>query len=70
MKNSTTKIVSENAKVRPILKSMKQGEEYSFPIIKLKTVRSQASELGAILDFHFTTRTNREDRTIIVKRVR
>lgn len=40
-----------------------------FPIERLKTVRTQASELGAIYDRVYTTTTDRVERTIEVKRV-
>jgi len=35
----------------------------------LKSVRTQASELGAIHNRQFKTKTNREEQTIIVKRI-
>ena len=36
---------------------------------RLKSVRTQASELGAIYNRQFKTKTNRENQTITVKRI-
>lgn len=55
-------------KIRPLLKGLGVGESISFPIIRLKSVRAQASELGVIFDRKYVTRTNREDRQITVTR--
>lgn len=57
-------------KIRPILVNLKVGEVYTFPISRLKSVRTQASELGAIYERSFTTRTDRQARTIEVKRLK
>lgn len=48
---------------------MNVGETASFPIEKMKSVRTIACELGAILDRQFTTKTNRVDRTISISRI-
>lgn len=41
--------MAENViKIRPALTALKIGESITFPISKLKSVRTQASELGAI----------------------
>lgn len=55
-------------KIRPALVEMKVGDEMFFPIAKLRSVRAQASELGAILDRRYVTRMCREDRTLWVRR--
>jgi hypothetical protein len=39
-----------------------------FPISRMKSVRTQASELGAILNRQYTTRTDRVNGTIVVAR--
>lgn len=52
------------SKIRPVLKEMAIGEKKSFPIERLKSVRTQASELSAIMDRRFTTRTDRVARVI------
>ena len=57
--------MSENLeKIRPALVALEVGE----PISRLKSVRTQASELGAIYNRQFKTRTDREKQTITVKR--
>jgi hypothetical protein len=55
-------------KIRPTIIDLKVGEAVMFPIAKMKSVRTQASELGAILDRQFTTRMDRENRVIVVAR--
>ncbi|WP_289198751.1 hypothetical protein [Bacteroides acidifaciens] len=40
-------------KIRPTLLGMAIGEIITFPIEKLKSVRVQASELGAMFDMGF-----------------
>ena len=49
-----------STKIRPALVSLEVGESMEFPIEKMKSVRTQASELGMILNRQFKTRTNRE----------
>ena len=56
-------------KIRPILAAMSVDQTETFDIARMRTVRTLASELGAILDRRYTTRTDREERTIKVKRV-
>lgn len=56
-------------KIRPALIGLKTGETISFPISRLKSVRTQASELGAIYERQFTTKTDREAKTIEVTRI-
>lgn len=62
-------MTEEPLKIRPTLIDMKKGDTVIFPIARLKSVRSQASELGAILDIKFVTKTNRVERTIEVTRI-
>lgn len=57
-------------KIRPVLTALEIGDEVTFPISRLKSVRTQASELGAIFNRQFKTRTDRESQTITVKRVK
>lgn len=59
-----------NVKVRPALFKMNVGESLVYPIEKMKNVRTQASELGAIYERQYTTHTNRADRTIEVTRIK
>lgn len=56
-------------KIRPALVELKVGETISFPISRLKSVRTQASELGAIYERQFKTKTDRVAKTIEVTRV-
>lgn len=58
-----------NEKVRPALINLEVGETAVFGIERLKSIRTQASELGAILNRQYKTRTDREERTITVKRI-
>ena len=57
-------------KIRPVLVALQIGETVDFPIARLKSVRTQASELGAIFNRQFTTRTNRIAQIISVKRIK
>ncbi|WP_274946346.1 hypothetical protein [Paramuribaculum intestinale] len=62
--------MTENVlKIRPALVELKVGETISFPISRLKSVRTQASELGAIYERQFKTKTDRVAKTIEVTRV-
>lgn len=62
-------MVENLEKIRPVLVALEVGDTASFPISRLKSVRTQASELGAIYNRQFTTKTNRENQTITVKRI-
>lgn len=55
-------------KLRPAIMSMEPGETKTFPIERMKSIRSQASEIGAIYDRVYTTRTDRAARTIEITR--
>ena len=55
-------------KIRPALVALEVGDEITFHISRLKSVRTQASELGAIYNRQFKTRTDREKQTITVMR--
>lgn len=57
-------------KIRPVLVALQIGETVDFPIARLKSVRTQASELGAIFNRQFTTKTNRIAQIISVKRIK
>ena len=56
-------------KISPALTALKEGGTVTYPISRLKSVRTQASELGAIYNRQFKTKTNRETQTITVKRI-
>lgn len=56
-------------KIRPTLYEMAVGQTIKFPIFRLKSVRTQASELGMMYERQYTTRTDRSDKTIEVTRI-
>lgn len=56
-------------KIRPTLTALEIGDEVTFPISRLKSVRTQASELGAIYNRQYKTKTDRERHTITVVRI-
>lgn len=56
-------------KIRPTLYSMAVGDIVKFPITRLKSVRTQASELSIMYERQYTTRTDRVEKTIVVKRI-
>lgn len=62
--------MAENqVKVRPTLTDSEVGKAVTFPIEKTKSVRSQASDLGLILNRKYQTETDREKRIITVIRI-
>lgn len=62
-------MTENNEKIRPVLVSLEVGASVTFPISRLKSVRTQASELGAILSRQFKAKTDRGNQTITVMRV-
>lgn len=56
-------------KIRPTLYEMAGGDSIKFPISRLKSVRTQASELGMMYERQYTTKTDRADKTIEVTRI-
>ena len=56
-------------KIRPALVALEVGDSVTFHISRLKSVRTQASELGGIHNRQIKTKKNREEQTIIVKRI-
>lgn len=62
-------MVENLEKIRPMLTALEVGDVVVFSISRLKSVRTQASELGAILNRRFKTKTNRENQTITVSRI-
>lgn len=61
---------NNTVKIRPALLNMGIGQTLTFPIEKLKSVRVQASELGAMFDMLFKTRTDRTLRIIEITRTK
>lgn len=62
-------MVENLEKIRPLLTSLEVGEAVSFHISRLKSVRTQASELGAIYNRQYKTKTDRVKHTITVVRI-
>ena len=62
-------MVENLEKIRPALTALEVGDAVVFPISRLKSVRTQSSELGAIFNRRFKTKTNRENQTITVSRI-
>lgn len=62
-------MVENLEKIHPALTALEVGDAVVFPISRLKSVRTQASELGAIFNRRFKTKTNRENQTITVSRI-
>lgn len=56
-------------KIRPTLYDMAVGDSVKFPISRLKSVRTQASELGMMYERQYTTKTDRSDKSIEVTRI-
>lgn len=65
MDNTLTSQPSDLAKIR----NMQIGDEVVFPISKTSNVRSMCSNFGLQWGTRYTTRTSREDSTIIVTRI-
>ncbi len=61
-------MIDNNQKIRPVLADMKIGDVAVFHISRLKSVRTQASELGAMFNRTYATSTSREAQTIEVTR--
>ena len=59
-----------NEKVRPILKNMELWEEQYFPIKKSQTVRTTCSSLHLSDEARFTTYQDKEQKIIVVTRVK
>ena len=62
-------MVENLEKIRPALIALEVGDAIVFPISRLKSVRTQASELGAIFNRRFKTKTNLSNQTITVWRI-
>lgn len=60
---------ANTTKIRPTLVEMSIGETKTFHISRMKSVRTQASELSAMMDRQYTTHTDRVNKTIDVTRL-
>lgn len=62
------KIYDTNQTIRETLRDMLIGDVVVFPAEKVSVVRATASNVGLEHNRHYTTRTNRDERVIRVKR--
>lgn len=62
-------MIETTTKIRPTLFEMAVGDSVKFPITRLKSVRTQASELGMMYERQYTTRTDRSERSVTVTRI-
>lgn len=69
IKFKTTKKMAKRTTLRDSLDRMEQGQTITFPIEKMMSVRTIASQVGIILRRKYTTRTDNEARLIYVTRV-
>lgn len=60
--------LQEQLPIRSTILNLKIGESATYPLVRLRSVRTQASELGAIYDRQYSTCMNREERTVTVIR--
>ena len=61
--------MEEKIRIRPTIRSLAVNEKAVFPLEKLNCVRSNAGEIALIHERKFTTKTDREARTITITRV-
>lgn len=56
-------------KIQPAINALEKDDVATFPIERMRSVRAEASELGLLNNRRYITRTDREKRVIIVKRI-
>ena len=61
--------MDEKLKMKPAIEAMKVGDEISFPIEKLCSVKTTACTAGLVLNRKYTTNLNKADRIVNVMRV-
>lgn len=59
----------QKTSVRQTIIQLSVGESVTYDLERLKSIRTQASELGAVFNRKYTTKTNREARTLTVTRI-
>ncbi|MBD5311705.1 MAG: hypothetical protein HDS13_06055 [Bacteroides sp.] len=62
--------MAENMSITPVLRDLDTGDSAVFPIDRLRSVRTIASEVGVMYNRKFKTSANRVERTITVTRVK
>jgi hypothetical protein len=61
--------MEKTVKIRPAILAMEIGETISFPLMKVSCVRVQTSEIGLVYKRKYTTKTDRVNDIISVKRL-
>lgn len=61
--------MEEKLKMKPAIEAMEVGEELSFPIEKLGSVKTTACNAGLILNRNYSTNVNRAERIVSVTRM-
>lgn len=61
--------MSEKVSMRSIIDGLEVGQEASFPLLRLSSVKSTASDLGMIRERTYSTRVSRSERLIYVSRI-
>lgn len=63
------KVYNESVVANQAIKDMKKGDVSIFPISRMTAVRVSCTNIGMVEDKKFTTKSNRENRTLTVTRV-
>lgn len=61
--------MAEKKQMQPTLRAMQTGDKEIFPIEHTLSLRSIATNLGLTMGRKYTTKTNREARTVTIMRV-
>lgn len=61
-------MAKRTSKIRQEIEDMKVGDEKSFPIIRMRSIRTWASEFGIMFRRKYTTRTSSDEGLIYVLR--
>jgi len=69
MKKSAKKVYDKDVNIMDVLREMEVGDISVFPISRMVTVRVSSSNLGLQLDRHYSTTTDRKQRSIKVIRI-
>lgn len=60
----------EKVPLRPQIRELELGKSISFPIQRMRTIKTTCSELGVIYGRKFRTKINREKEIITVTRTK
>ena len=67
--NTENQQLSPTASMAQQMTALEVGQHVCFPIIKTRSVRALASDLSKIHGIRLTTRTDAEDKTVMVIRI-